>query len=111
MHASRIHSLDNLRWAVVWLMVVFHAAMCYMAYAPEWWYVVDKAQPLFSATSYGVYYLHQPILFPLAWLFTAIPLASPLKFLAVSTLALLLCFALSRFVLNAIPPLRRCFRS
>jgi len=33
MHASRIHSLDNLRWAVVWLMVVFHAAMCYMAYA------------------------------------------------------------------------------
>ncbi|MBQ2760452.1 MAG: acyltransferase family protein [Mailhella sp.] len=64
-----------------------------------------------SATSYGVYYLHQPILFPLAWLFTSIPLASPLKFLAVSTLALLLCFALSRFVLNAIPPLRRCFRS
>lgn len=33
-------------------MVVFHAAMCYMACAPEWWYVVDSAQPLFSATAF-----------------------------------------------------------
>ena len=52
MHEARLHSLDNLRWAIVWLMVVFHAAMCYMAYAPEWWYVVDKSQPLFSATAF-----------------------------------------------------------
>jgi len=52
MNNSRIHSLDNLKWAIVWLMVVFHAAMCYMAYAPEWWYVVDKSQPLFSATAF-----------------------------------------------------------
>ena len=51
MNESRIHSLDNLKWAIVWLMVVFHAAMCYMAYAPEWWYVVDKSQPLFTATA------------------------------------------------------------
>lgn len=50
MNENRIHFLDNLKWAVVWLMVVFHASMCYMAYAPEWWYVVDKSRPLFSAT-------------------------------------------------------------
>jgi len=63
-----------------------------------------------SATSYGVYYLHQPILFPLAWLFTTISLPSPLKFLTVSILALFLCFVISRFVLNSINPLRRCFQ-
>ena len=44
--------LDNLKWVIIWLMVVFHAAMCYMAYAPEWWYVVDKAEPVFSATAF-----------------------------------------------------------
>ncbi len=52
MKESRIHSLDNLKWRIVWLMVIFHTAMCYMAYAPEWWYVVDGAQPLFSATAF-----------------------------------------------------------
>ena len=50
MDETRIHFLDNLKWAVVWLIVVFHASMCYMAYAPEWWYVADTSQPLFSAT-------------------------------------------------------------
>ncbi|MBR4695502.1 MAG: acyltransferase [Selenomonadaceae bacterium] len=47
---NRLYFLDNLKWFIIWLMVVFHGAMCYMAYAPEWWYVVDTAQPVFSAT-------------------------------------------------------------
>ena len=47
---QRIYFLDNLKWCIIWLMVVFHAALCYMAYAPQWWYVVDQAEPVFSAT-------------------------------------------------------------
>ena len=47
---GRLYFLDNLKWFIIWLMVVFHGAMCYMAYAPDWWYVVDKAQPVLSAT-------------------------------------------------------------
>ena len=50
MNTKRLYFLDNLKWFIIWLMVVFHGAMCYMAYAPEWWYVVDKSQPVFSAT-------------------------------------------------------------
>lgn len=50
MPAGRMYFLDNLKWFIIWLMVVFHGAMCYMAYAPDWWYVVDPAQPVFSAT-------------------------------------------------------------
>ena len=50
MAGKRLFFLDNLKWFIIWLMVVFHAAMCYMAYAPQWWYVVDAAQPVFSAT-------------------------------------------------------------
>ena len=46
----RLHALDNLKWFVIWLMLVFHAAMCYMSFAPEWWYVVDATNPQFSAT-------------------------------------------------------------
>jgi glucan biosynthesis protein C len=37
----RLAGLDNLRLLVVLAVVVLHAAMSYMAYAPEWWYVVD----------------------------------------------------------------------
>ena len=50
--SKRLYFLDNLKWFIIWLMVVFHAAMCYMAYAPEWWYVVDKAEPSFLATAF-----------------------------------------------------------
>ena len=50
MPAKRLYFLDNLKWGVVYLMVIFHAAMCYMAYAPEWWYVVDGREPSWAAT-------------------------------------------------------------
>lgn len=43
---QRMYFLDNLKTYIVALMVVFHAAMSYMAYAPEWWYVVDGSQTL-----------------------------------------------------------------
>ncbi|MDD3115178.1 MAG: acyltransferase family protein [Anaerovibrio sp.] len=46
----RIFFLDNLKAFTVCLMIVFHVALCYMAYAPEWWYTVDKADPQFSFT-------------------------------------------------------------
>lgn len=49
MTSKRIFFLDNLKAFIILLMVVFHAAMCYMAYAPEWWYVLDT-QRVFSAT-------------------------------------------------------------
>ena len=47
---QRLYFLDHLKWFIIWLMVVFHAAMCYMAFAPQWWYVVDSREPVFSAT-------------------------------------------------------------
>lgn len=46
----RIFFLDNLKAFTICLMIVFHVALCYMAYAPEWWYTVDKAEPQFSFT-------------------------------------------------------------
>lgn len=42
MNGKRLFFLDNLKMFIVNLMIVFHLAMCYMAYAPEWWYVVDQ---------------------------------------------------------------------
>ena len=41
MKGKRLFFLDNLKMFIVNLMIIFHLAMCYMAYAPEWWYVVD----------------------------------------------------------------------
>lgn len=40
--SKRLFFLDNLKAFIVNLMIVFHIALCYMAYAPEWWYVVDQ---------------------------------------------------------------------
>ncbi len=43
---SRLDALDNLRSFTILLVVVFHAAMSYMLFAPTWWYVVDTRQSL-----------------------------------------------------------------
>jgi glucans biosynthesis protein C len=43
---GRLYFLDNLRSFIILLVVVFHAAMSYMLFAPKWWYVVDTKQSL-----------------------------------------------------------------
>ena len=45
---KRIFFLDNLKAFIVGIMVLFHAAMCYMAYAPEWWYVLDTQHTVYA---------------------------------------------------------------
>ncbi|MDM8526913.1 acyltransferase [Anaerolineales bacterium HSG24] len=44
---NRIFFLDNLRAFNIMLVVLLHGAMTYMAYAPQWWYVVDSQNSLF----------------------------------------------------------------
>ena len=44
---SREHGLDNLRVFVIILVVVLHASLSYMAFAPQWWYVLDPKRSLF----------------------------------------------------------------
>jgi surface polysaccharide O-acyltransferase-like enzyme len=46
MPTERLRGLDDLRVLVVFLVVVLHAALTYMVYAPEWWYVVDPERSL-----------------------------------------------------------------
>ena len=33
----RLYFLDNLRAFVIVMVIVVHASITYMAYAPEWW--------------------------------------------------------------------------
>lgn len=44
---ERFYFLDNLRAVVIILVIVLHAAITYMAFAPEWWYVLDPERSLF----------------------------------------------------------------
>ena len=37
----RLYFLDNLRAFVIVMVVVLHASITYMLFAPEWWYVLD----------------------------------------------------------------------
>ncbi len=37
----RLFFLDNLRAFAIVMVIVLHASITYMAYAPEWWYVLD----------------------------------------------------------------------
>lgn len=39
---GRLHFFDNLKSAVILLIVAFHCAMSFMKYAPEWWYVINN---------------------------------------------------------------------
>jgi hypothetical protein len=43
----RDHGLDNLRVFVIILVVLLHASLSYMAFAPQWWYVLDPKRSLF----------------------------------------------------------------
>lgn len=37
----RLYFLDNVRAFAIVMVIVLHASITYMAYAPEWWYVLD----------------------------------------------------------------------
>jgi glucan biosynthesis protein C len=42
----RLFYLDNLRAFAIVMVIVLHASITYMAYAPEWWYVLDPDRSL-----------------------------------------------------------------
>jgi len=45
--SKRLYFLDNLRAFVIMLVIVLHASITYMAYAPVWWYVLNPQNSLF----------------------------------------------------------------
>lgn len=44
---GRLQGVDALRCFMIFLVVALHAAMTYMLYVPEWWYVIDARRTLF----------------------------------------------------------------
>ena len=62
-----------------------------------------------AANSYGMYYIHPLILYPLAYVFVAFSLPLFLKAFLVITLAILLSWAVSALVLKKAPLLRNVF--
>jgi glucan biosynthesis protein C len=58
--SNRIYFLDNLRAFVTILVIVLHGSMSYMAYAPDWWYVLDSQNSLFF--TYLVLLIDVPIM-------------------------------------------------
>jgi glucan biosynthesis protein C len=62
-----------------------------------------------SAHAYGIYYVHPLILYPLAYLMLPFTLPLPLKAPLVIFTAILLSWAVSRFVLTRVVGLRRVF--
>ncbi len=58
------------------LMIVFHLAMCYMAYAPEWWYVVDTEHSSIFFTEFILWadIFIMPIMFFVAGYFSVMTL-------------------------------------
>jgi len=62
-----------------------------------------------AVNSYGIYYVHPLILYPLALLFVSISLPLVVKAPLVIVLALLLSWAFSALILKKVPPLNRVF--
>lgn len=62
-----------------------------------------------AANSYGMYYIHPLILYPLAYVFIAITLPLVLKSFLVISLGILLSWIASAFVLKKAPLLRKVF--
>lgn len=62
-----------------------------------------------ARNSYGIYYLHPLVLYPLALLFVPLPISIYLKAAAITLLAYLASWGLSTAVLTRLPGLRRMF--
>jgi len=39
--------MDNLRAAIIFTVILLHVSVCYMAYAPSWWYVINPVTSAF----------------------------------------------------------------
>ena len=73
---------------------------------------VNGAGPFWNnlaANSYGIYYVHPLILYPLAYLFVPLPLPLYIKAPMVILLGIVLSWAVSALVLTRIPGVRRAF--
>ncbi|HWQ10345.1 MAG TPA: hypothetical protein VN436_14595, partial [Holophaga sp.] len=62
-----------------------------------------------ARNSYGVYYLHPLVLYPLALLFVPFPVSIYLKATLITLLAYLASWGVSAAVLTRLPGLRRMF--
>lgn len=51
MKNQREIGIDNLRFAMVVLVIALHAAMTFMDYVPEWWYVIFFLSGYFAPIS------------------------------------------------------------
>ncbi|WP_320005811.1 acyltransferase family protein [Maridesulfovibrio sp.] len=57
---QRMYFLDNLRAVIILMVVVLHVSLCYMKFAPQWWYVIDPSQSMFF--TYVVMLVDVPIM-------------------------------------------------
>lgn len=57
---ARNHAMDNLRVVIVFLVVVLHAIISYMEFAPPWWYVLDPQRSI--VFTYMVLLIDVPIM-------------------------------------------------
>ncbi len=72
---ERIYFLDNLRTLIIFLVLIFHAAVTFMAYPPEWWYVFNKdTSLLFTFTVLLCDVFMMPVLFFISGFFTPLSL-------------------------------------
>jgi peptidoglycan/LPS O-acetylase OafA/YrhL len=62
-----------------------------------------------AANSYGIYYIHPLILYPLAYVFVGISLPLIVKAPALIALAILLSWAVSALLLKRLPVVRAMF--
>lgn len=58
--SARNHAMDNLRVVVVFLVVVLHAIIGYMEFAPSWWYALDTHRSI--VFTYMVLLIDVPIM-------------------------------------------------
>lgn len=56
----RMYFIDNLRAVTISMVVTLHVFLCYMKFAPSWWFVIDPEQSMFF--TYGVILIDVPIM-------------------------------------------------
>lgn len=102
---KRILFLDNIKSFVVVLTIMLHLGMCYMAFAPEWWYVVDYRHNSIAITQFVAWAdaVVAPVMFFIAGFFAVASMArnGNIKWLKRKAIRIVVPFVLGVVILVA----------
>jgi glucans biosynthesis protein C len=101
--------LERLAASTLFSIFCLAALLAGLAMFERWGNGAGRAWRTLAANSFGVYYIHPLILYPLAWVLVGVGVPAVAKFATLVVVTMVVSLAVSALVLRRAPGLRRMF--